>query len=300
MLVNRGEEVVIFDIAINRQCIEDIQGKVKLVQGDLGNFSEVLNVIKQNKITKIYHLGAMLSYVSESNPWGAFRSNIVGTYNVLEAARLFDVEKIMFSSSGAVFSLEAGTDTTIQRPSTVYGDCKLYGEGLGRFYRTKFDLDFRSIRYPMVIGPGVRTPAHWGSAMIENSVLKRAYQCPVNETSTMAVMFFKDAAKAADMVLEAPKERIKMVNYNIAGIPEAVSAKELEKAIKEHLPDTVITYSPDPTTMVVQKAVSAIRIINDKCAREEWNWKPTCTSIREMVASFIAEMKDHPGLYKWH
>jgi len=135
LLANRGEEVIIFDIIINRYRIEDIENKVKIVQGDLGNFSEVLNVVKDNHITEIYHLGSMLSYMSELYPWASFRANVIGTYNVLEAARLFDVNKMMFTSTLATFGLGMQgiiTDTTLQRPTLLYGCGKLYGEGLGR------------------------------------------------------------------------------------------------------------------------------------------------------------------------
>ncbi len=174
MLVDRGEEVVIFDKVANRSRIDDIDDKVTVVQGDLANWSEVLNVVKGNNISAIFHFGSMLSAISEGNPWGAFQVNVVGTYNVLEAARLLNVEKVIFSSSVGTYGLGAGaeiTDTTIQRPTGVYGVSKLYCEGLGRFYRTKFDLDFRSVRYPVVIGPGVTTPGHWCESRIENCLL---------------------------------------------------------------------------------------------------------------------------------
>ncbi len=49
ILANRGEEVILFDIAINRYRIENTENKVKMVHGDLGNFSEVLNVVKDKQ-----------------------------------------------------------------------------------------------------------------------------------------------------------------------------------------------------------------------------------------------------------
>ena len=149
ILADRGEEVVLFDININRYRIEDIESKVKVVRGDLGNLSEVLNVVKNNNITEIYHTGSMLTYMSELNPWASYQSNVIGSYNVLEAARLFNVEKMMFTSTLGTFGLqrdEVLTDISIQRPITIYGCGKLYIEGLGRFYSKKFGLDFRSIR----------------------------------------------------------------------------------------------------------------------------------------------------------
>ncbi|HSR10940.1 MAG TPA: NAD(P)-dependent oxidoreductase, partial [Thermodesulfobacteriota bacterium] len=163
-LVNRGEEVVLFDNRINRYRIEDIEGKVKIVQGDLGNFNEVLNVFREEKFDAVYHMGSLLSYAAETNPWAAFRANILGTYHVLEAARLFGMQKVLFTSTQATYGLGIGEivdDWTIQRPLGFYGVGKLYGEGLGRWYSSKFGLDFRSVRYALMIGPNVHTPGHW-------------------------------------------------------------------------------------------------------------------------------------------
>ena len=81
ILVEHGDEVILFDIVINHNRIADIENKVKIVQGDLGNWSEVLNVVKDNNVTEIYHLGSMLTYMSELNPWASFRTNVIGTYN---------------------------------------------------------------------------------------------------------------------------------------------------------------------------------------------------------------------------
>lgn len=86
LLAEWGEEVVLFDITINRYRVEDIEDKVKIVQGDLGNFSQVFNVIKDNNISEIYHTGSMLTRMSELNPRASFQANVIGSYNVLEAA----------------------------------------------------------------------------------------------------------------------------------------------------------------------------------------------------------------------
>ena len=300
MLVASGKETVLFDIAINLKRIDDIKDKVKIIQGDLSNCSEVFNVVKNNRITSIYHLGAMLGVMSEINPWGSFKTNIIGTYNVLEAARLFDVEKVMFTSSLATFRLETGaeiTDTTIQRPTNMYGVGKLYTEGLGRYYRKKFGLDFRAIRYPGILGPGVRAPGLWPGPMVENAVLGKPFECFVTEESSGPLIFFKDAARAADMVLRAPKENITMVNYNVAGDVPPITAKELERAIKRHIPEAAITYKPDPAMMEIFGPFSKIKVWDDSYARKEWDWKPAYPTIDSMVLAFIEEMKAHLDRY---
>lgn len=301
ILVERGEDVVIFDITINHGRIADIEDKVKAVRGDLGNWSEVLNVVKDNKITEIYHMGALLSGASEINPWASFRANVTGIYNVLEAARLFNVKKMMFTSTMGTFGLNSEgqmSDTTIQRPTFVYGVAKLYGEGLGRFYHNKFGLDFRAIRYPGIIGPGIRTVGHWAPLMIENAVMGKPYSCPApKDTPATPRMFIKDAARAADMVLQAPKENIKMMHYNVSGVSSLASAEDIEQSIKKFIPDTVITYNPTPEIIERMSKIPAIKSFDDSYAQKEWGWKPECTTCDQMVSAYIDEMRTHPERY---
>ncbi len=298
LLVQRGEEVVLFDIAINRHRIDDIEHRLKIVRGDLGNFSEVINAVKENRIREIYHLGAMLTYMSELHPWASFQTNVIGMYNVLEAARLFDVEKVMFTSTFGTFGLckdEVLTDTSLQRPTTFYGCGKLYIEGSGRFYRSKFGLDFRSIRYAHMVGPGVRTPGHWAPPMIADVVLGTPNKCIYGTPkSVISMIYFKDAALAADMVMRAPRDAIQMVNYNVAGIPAVTSATALERALKTRYPGAKITYQPNP---YLPHQPHTMREFNDDCARREWGWQPECDSLEKIIDAFERDLKFHPAHY---
>ncbi len=301
ILVERGENVVLFDIAPNYNRLEGIETKVKVVQGDLSNWSEVFNVVKENSIQCIYHLGGMLSVPSNANPWASFRANVCGTFHVLEAARLFEVEKVIFSSTSATYGLDTEpvvTDKSVQRPTTMYGCGKVYGELLGRFYLNKFGLDFRSVRYPSIIGPGVKTPgvAQYNSWMIEHAALGKPFECDVTEETTIPVMYFKDAARCADMICEAPKEKIKTVNYNVNGISPQKTAKEIELIIKKYLPEAVITYHPNPEIMKFYKSLN-METYDDTNAREEWGWTPLYQTFEKVVADFIEEIRQHPKRY---
>lgn len=293
ILVERGEEVVIFDIAKGKR-FSDIESKLKFVRGDVGIWPEVMNVIKDNKITHIYHMGAMLTSESEANPWASFQANVVGTYNVLEAARLLGVQQVMFTSSIGTFG--AGTedklsDTTLQRPFSFYGAAKLYGEGLGRWYNRKFGLDFRGVRYPSVVGPGIATPGHWDAPMILNAIAGKPYECRVPPDMPVAMLYYRDAALAADLILRAPKESIKMMNYNIGGVP-AATPKQVEAEIRKHLPKAVITYPQDqPSTLIVGRAW------DDSYARSEWGWRPQYATAEQIVSAMFKEMRERPGLY---
>ncbi|HET6477848.1 MAG TPA: SDR family NAD(P)-dependent oxidoreductase, partial [Dehalococcoidales bacterium] len=237
-LIARGKDVVLFDIAPQTQRLADVKDKVKIVQGDLKVFSEVLNAVRDNNIDEIFHHGGMMSIPSDLNPWAAFQVNVTGSMHVLEAARLFGVRKFIFASTDATYGLGTGQvidDATLQRPITMYGTGKLYIELLGRFYRRKFGLDFRTVRYCMVMRPGakIRSLPVFMLWMVENAALGQPFECFAAENVAVPVIYYKDAVRATIMLYEAPAEKIKTICYNLAGISPTPTAGALEKAIKK-------------------------------------------------------------------
>jgi nucleoside-diphosphate-sugar epimerase len=291
-LVQSGEEVVLFGRTLKASRIADIKDKVKFAHGDLGLAAHVFNAIKDHKITDIYHLGAMLTFASENDPHGSFQTNVLGTINVIEAARLLGVKRIMFASSIATFGLETGetvSDITIQRPVVFYGISKLYCEGLGRYYRNKYGLDFRCVRYPAVVGPGVNTAGHWIPPMMEDAIQGKPHDSLVSGNATSWVISLKDAARAARMVLQAPKDCIKMVNYNVAGCNQSIKAEEIVTVIMRRYPDAVIRFKQDQNNSSAFKGYSGN--YDDSYARKEWGWKPDHFTIDLIFKSFIRDIR---------
>jgi threonine 3-dehydrogenase len=291
LLVNRGDKVVVFDIGKSRR-LNDIEDKIVFVRGDLGVWPEVFNAIKENSITHVYHMGAMLTGESEANPWGSFHTNVVGTYNVLEAARLLGVSKMMFTSSIGTFDASLVpelSDTVLQRPRDFYGVGKLYCEGLGRMYRKKFGLDFRGLRYPSVVGPGVATPGHWDAPLIQSAISGKPVQCSVPPDRGGPMIYYKDAAGAAYALLEATRESIQMVNYNVGGISR-VTPREIEAALRKQLRNLSMTYVTPAGPPVRMGEIAW----NDSYARKEWGWSPQYADINRLVEDFVKEMRENP------
>jgi len=180
----------------------------------------------------------------------------------------------------------------------MYGAGKLYVELLGRFYRRKFGLDFRCIRYCTVVRPGVkiRTLPMFVLWMIENAALGRPFECFVAQDVAAPIIYYKDAVRATMTLYEALPEQIKTVCYNLSGISPTPVAKELEMTIKKFIPDANITYNPDPLVMEYYRT-RGVSTIDDTRAREEWGWKPEFTDIEKVVADFIAEVKNRPDFW---
>jgi threonine 3-dehydrogenase len=290
MLIQRGDRVVLFDIAPNYDAVEPIKDKVTVVRGDLANWSEVLNVVKDHEVESIFHLGAMLSIPSDANPWAAYRVNANGTMHVLEAARLFDVEKVIFTSTAAVYSghTEPIDESTVQKPDGMYALTKVFGELLGRFYAKKFNLDFRAVRFPTVVGPGARTKhmSQYMPWMIEHAIAGEPFEVWVEEDCRNPCIYYKDAANALLMLHDAPREKIKTRIYNLAGI--SLTAREFVDTVTRHIPSAKITFKPDPE--VVKLIGKGFGLIDDSPARREWGWSMKY-GMEEMIEDFKKTLK---------
>jgi uronate dehydrogenase len=115
------------------------------IRADLSRFNEVANMVKG--VEGIVHLGGF----SVEGPWETILSaNIVGTYNLYEAARQAGVKRIIFASSNHAVGFyprakTIGTDVT-PLPDTRYGLSKMFGEGIAALYAYKHGVGTLAIR----------------------------------------------------------------------------------------------------------------------------------------------------------
>lgn len=293
------KDIFIFDINPSTKSLDDLANKVSVVRGDLGNYYHVMNIVKISRPKTIFHLGGMLSVPSDADPSSAFRVNAMGTFHVLEAARLFDVPQVVFASTIGTYGLDLKegvtiTDYSLQRPEIFYGATKVFCELMGRFYRRKYGLDFRGLRYPSIVGPGVKTPGllQYTSWMVEESIKGNPYEVSVSQETRAPIMYFKDAARAIIELGNAPKENIRMVNYLVTGVKPVATAQELANIVIKKIPGAKISFKPD---MTLQKLLT-LHPIDDEVAQREWGWKAIYNQ-ENIVDDFIAEIKNYSHRY---
>lgn len=298
VLVQRGERPVIFDINDRRTLLKGVEDKVTIVKGDVSNYSHVFNVINVHSPDVIYHLASMLSVPSDADPWSAFRVNAEGSFHVLEAARILGVKKVVFSSTLGTYGLDIREsvidDYTLQRPTLFYGCTKVFSELMGRFYKRKFGLDFRGLRYPAIIGPGVKTPGivQYNAWAIEEACKGNSFKIWVTPETSCSAMYYKDAALSIITCADAPLEKIKMGVYVVGGL--YFSAQELVDAIKKFIPKAQLEFVPDMEKVELIKGLS--KPIDTRCAREELGWVDQYPMERT-VEDFIEELKENPDMY---
>jgi len=297
-LLEEGEEVVIFDVSsASTRLIRNIENRVRIVRGDLANWAQVLDAVNDGGIDCIYHLGALLTPACEASPSAAYATNLGGTYHVLEAARLFNVDSLIFTSSIATYGPDAPpvvNEDTMQRSTTVYGILKVASEQLGEYYHRRYGVNFRSVRYPLLVGPG-RTVgiSRYATEMIQVPALGHAYQAYVEESLKMPVMYVKDAAWCLVCLKRASEDSLKRRVYNVGG--NFLSAREEADIVRRYLPQAQIEFHPDETAMRVLNDFA--REIDDSRARQEWGFSLRYNA-DDLVKHFISEIQANRAIYE--
>lgn len=279
MLVAAGRtDVVVAHRSGNFSRIEDVLDQVETVQADLGDDDAITRLVTDTAPTQLFHFGATLTGPGEQDPQSLVRSNVSGVITLFEAARMAGTEQIIFASSIGTYGrdLEANVpidDMSLQRPTTIYGVTKVFAENLGAWYRNKYGIDFRGLRYPSIVGPGVTTKsrAQYTSWMIESAARGEPFNVWTSPETVVPIMYYKDAAKAAVDLSAAPIEGIKTLNYLVDGAGATPTAGEMADAVRARFPDAEITFN-----IVPEEALDPNRklLIEDEIARAEWGWEP--------------------------
>lgn len=229
------------------------------------------------KPTQVYHLAALLSATAEKKPKLGWTLNMDGLFHVLDAATEFQVGKVYWPSSIAVFGPNTPANNTPQNcvmdPNTIYGISKLAGERYCEYYFRKHGVDVRSLRYPGLIGyksePGGGT-TDYAVSIYHDALTVGLHQCFLGDHTELPMLYMPDALKATLDIMHAPAEKVKIrSSYNLAGM--SFSPKEITESIKKYIPGFTSEYYPDSRQAIADSWPNSI---DDSEARKDWGWKP--------------------------
>jgi len=255
---------------------------------------QLRNLVKNNNITQIYHLAAILSATGEKNPMFAWQLNMESLLQVLELAREFKLNKIYWPSSIAVFGPNTPMKNTPQHcimdPNTVYGISKQAGERWCEWYFHKHKVDVRSLRYPGLIGykslPGGGT-TDYAVDIYHKAIDGEVFECFLAENTYLPMMYMPDAIKATLDLMHAPAEKVKIrSSYNLSAI--SFSPNEIYQSIRQHYPEFKIQYNPDFRQAIADSWPDSI---DDNAARMDWGWSHEY-DLKKMTGDILANLPE--------
>lgn len=296
-LLEHGEKVTVFDFSTAPPGAADIAQRVRYIRGDLTNWPQLAETVLSLHPQRVFHLAAMLPPYSEEQLYQAYRVNVGGMINVLEAVRLVGVSCLAFVSSLAVY--EPGVPPVVdddfpQRPRSMYGTTKVCCERLGEQYNRRYGVNFRALRLPPVMGAGRtgKAQSSFTCYAIEAAAQLLPYTMNVKPETELAGVYVKDVARALVNICHAPEGNLRRRVYNIYGFP--ISAANLVRAITKHIPGAQLDFNPDEE--VVRVINGWPRRMDDSAARADWGWHASY-DLEGTVADFIAELRTHPERY---
>ncbi|HXY13374.1 MAG TPA: NAD(P)-dependent oxidoreductase [Terriglobales bacterium] len=206
------------------------------------------------RISAIAHLASTLRTASEKDPKKATQINILGSLNVLEAARIFGVERIVFASSVSIYGSKGAQDDVSERdftaPEDMYGAAKKYIEVLGNAYSRKYGMRFVTLRIPIVVGSGPGTSTSAWRTQLFNALQERRQQevkIPFADHETLSIVHAEDLANAFSILLNSPIIAHNTYNapceiWQLSGLKKEVES--LSEKIRVSFGDAAVTGFP--------------------------------------------------------
>ena len=230
-------EIVVLDnlvrgkaVNLERALTDD---RVSLVEGSIVDRELLAELMEGTDY--VFHLAALWLYECVHEPRSAIDVNIVGTFNVIEAAQHAGVKKTVYSSSASVYGDALETPMTEDHAfnnRTTYGATKIAGEQLYRAFNEQHDLDYVGMRYMNVYGPRMDYKGTYVSVVMKVLDKIDAGERPVifgDGSQAYDFVHVSDVARANVLALKSDATD---VNLNV-GTGVRTTIKELVDALLE-------------------------------------------------------------------
>ena len=245
-IVQRGGRVVAYDNLFTG-CPENLiefKDQVKLVHGDILDLSFLIRTMMAERVGSIIHTAALVSYdPSIEKPSLTAKINIEGTINVLEAARIVGVGRIMDVGSEQAygeFQYDPADEDHPLSPTVPYAITKMAAEKYEEFYHRLFGLDVVIVRTSWVYGLGLPRPRA-PKTMIENSLKGLPTTMESGADQRTDHTYIDDFIQGALLALDAkaPESRV----FHIAS-GKAYTYEEMARMVERIIPGPKISVGP--------------------------------------------------------
>jgi UDP-glucose 4-epimerase len=299
-LLDRGENVVVLD-NLSTGFWWAVPKEAVLVQGDIGDEALVERIIAEHGVTEIAHFAAKIVVPqSVTDPLGYYFNNTVKTRSLLESAVRGGVQRIIFSSTAAVYgepSVSPVPEEIALAPINPYGRSKLMSEWMLGDVARAHDLAYVALRYFNVAGADPKGRSGQSSPNATH-LIKVAGQAALGQRAVLQVfgtdyptpdgtcirdyIHVTDLARAHLSALDHLRAGGESLTLN-CGYGRGYSVKEVVDVVKRVSGvDFPVTYAErrpgDPASLVAK----ADRI------RDELGWRPEHDDLEQIVGQALA------------
>jgi nucleoside-diphosphate-sugar epimerase len=249
--VDAGHKVVLFDLSPNRDYIQKIVGKDKadVVGADMRDLPALLSALEKFNVDTMIHTAGLIGGRVQENSYTGATNNILGTINVLEAARLRKLKRVVYVSTFGVYEREKINDSAIRESHPIgghnlYAATKVCSEHLVHAYASMYSLDTVIIRPGGVFGRGFYVGGSTVGMVMRDLVLSIIKGAPITiDAKTYGpneYVYGKDVGLALFLACQAqnPKQR----TYN-AGTGVVYGPEKLAEVVKELTPTIEVKVS---------------------------------------------------------
>ena len=272
-LLARGQRVVKFDIPGTEP--ETVHANETVVSGDIRDHELLQQVLAQHRPDTIYHLASLLSGSSEADLPAAWEINATASFRLLNLAHETGVGKFFFASTAASYGPVDTEPMPLeypQWPESMYGATKVAVERMGVYFKQKQGLDFRCLRFPLVLSPFAPAGAvsAFPSQAFKAALNGESFRFPVAQNTGVSTLFLEDVVDSIVDYTAAEATQLSRHVYNVHGYYLTAGMVALEAA--KRFPG--FDYRFEPIATVDHLISSWPNVVDDADARRDWGWQP--------------------------
>ncbi len=292
-LVGAGHRVVLLDRSPNREYIQAIAGseRVETVAADLRNLPALLDAVKTFDVEAIIHTAGLIGRRVSENAYAGTTNNLLGTLHVLEAARLLELQRVVYVSTFGVYDRsKIATGPITEDASTgghnLYTVTKSCSEQLVGAYGALYDLDTIILRPSAVFGRG-----HYAGGSTVGMIMRDLART-ILKGGPLAIdasvyfaneyVYAKDVALAIELSLHA--QGLSHTTFNV-GSGVVTTASELGQIARELVPGIEVSIVGEKAGDQAHRAP-----LDLSRSRAELGYAPRF-SLKDALQDYLEEMR---------
>ena len=272
----------------------EVLSKIEIVYGDLRSIESVRKAVKGCEV--IFHLGALISIAySYHDPLDFVQTNVLGTFNILQASKEFEIKKIIITSTSEVYGTALFSPINEEHPlqaQSPYSATKISADKLAESFYKSYNTPVAIIRPFNTYGPRQSIRAVIPTIIyqtITQDKIKIGSLAPKRDFT-----FVKDTVEGFIKVAESENSIGETINI---GSGKTISIGDLANTIQKILGKSLIIETDEKKVRPDKSEVNLLLCDNSK-AKKLIGWEPK-VSLEEGLEECISYVKNNLNKYKF-